>query len=153
MALALMNIVSSPKAYAARLYTPAQTFTATVMGGPAAGAWTLFWNFRAISRSQAAWVALITGLAACVVVAIVALKYVGYFSLYHVHPVVFPLVYSGGALVLGHVLFAETVTAHIQLGGRKNSWWTVAGISIVGIVVAFAAVALVHKISPAVDYL
>jgi hypothetical protein len=145
--------VSSTQPAGKPLYTPGQTFTATIVGGPAAGAWTLFRNFHATSRNRAAGFALIAGIVVCVLVAIIALKYAGYFPLYHINPIVVPLAYSGGALVLAHVLFANIVTAHIQLGGRRKSWWSVAVVAIVGLVVLCGIVALVHTISPAVDFL
>jgi hypothetical protein len=94
-----------------------------------------------------------SGLATCVVVAIIALKYAGYFALYHIYPVVVPFVYSFAALALAHVFFADTVSAHIQLGGRRSSWWVIAGVAIAGIIISLSVAALVHMISPAVDFL
>jgi hypothetical protein len=141
-----------PKSKTLPLYTPAQTFTATIIGGPAAGAWTFFRNFRATSRDRAAGGALAVGLALCVLVAIFALKYANWLGLY-ITPAVIPLAYSGAALALAHINFAETVTAQLQSGGRRRSWWNVAGVAIAGLVVVYTVVFLVHKVSPSVDFL
>ena len=121
------------------LYTPRQIYVASFLGSPAAAAWFMALNHRALSEPLKQQQMLLLGGVATVLVVIVA------FLLPERTPnIVWPLAYSIGIYYFAQARFGSTVERHLAEGGKRGSWWRLVGISLLFMlgVVALALVAL-----------
>jgi uncharacterized membrane protein len=125
------------------LYTPGQTFVATVIGGPPAAIWAISRNFRALSQYNRSKQTLWYGVGITLFVALLALKVANRLPAWF-PPVLIPLGYSAAAMGFSQIVFAQ----HFNSGARRKSWPSVLGIGLLGILAMFAALALINLVWP-----
>ncbi|MCW5572798.1 MAG: hypothetical protein KIT37_07180 [Steroidobacteraceae bacterium] len=131
---------------AATLFTPMQAFAATLLGGPAAGAVTLWVNFKTAGLRRQAAVTVLVGIVATFLVAIVALKFSTRLSR-HTDPRIIPLAYSAIALA-----YARSTYGKLKVPDQATrSWWWLVPVVLLGLCVLLVAMALVNSIAPGGD--
>lgn len=117
------------------LYSPGQIFAASFIGSPLAAGWFFSRNYRAFGKDRSAGQALWLGLAATALVFAIA------FVLPEKFPnIALPLGYSYGIYYYAKSIFGPSFGKHVASGGSKGSSWVVAGVSILCLAAAMAAV-------------
>jgi len=107
-----------------RLYSPGQLAFAAFLGSPMAAAWFASNNFKALGQRHSAQRALLLGVAATLVMLLIAAVLPENFP-----SSVFPLSYTAVVYVLAKSQFGRIVTTHTNAGGPLGSSWRVAGVS------------------------
>ena len=149
-ALGVMDTSVPGLSNSASLYSPVQTFIATLLGGPAAGGWTLSANFRATSRRRSSVIALVGGVIFSFLLAVVALKFSSRLAR-HADPRIVHLGYSTVVLAIAHGYFGTLARSHVASSGAKKSWWRVAGIALLGLALMFVALGTINAVAPGGD--
>jgi hypothetical protein len=122
------------------LYTPRQIYVASLLGSPAAAAWFMSLNHRALLQSDNEHQIVLLGGIATIAVIIVA------FSLPERVPTfAWPLVYSVAIYLFAQLRFESTVQKHFAAGGQKGSWWRVIWVSLL---FAIGLIALLLVVAP-----
>jgi hypothetical protein len=107
------------------LYSPRQIYVASFLGTPAAAAWFISRNYRALSRAEKVReIALLGG------VATIAAFIVAFLLPDRTPNVLWPLVYSIGIYYYAQHLFGSLYERHITGGGKRGSWWRVVGVAL-----------------------
>jgi len=135
----LSEIATAADSAAAQLamYSPRQIFVASFLGSPLAASWFASRNFRAFSQDWLAQRILLGGFLATA--AALALGYTLSERL-HVPNTAFPLLYSLLIRWYAQNLFGSAFEKHVQSGGRRGSYWTVVGISLLILVAVLAVI-------------
>lgn len=136
--------VTNPSAGHVVLYTPRQIYVASFLGSPAAAAWFMALNHRAVSQTKEQRQMLILGGVATVAVFVVA-----FFLPERTPNIMWPLAYSIGIYYFAHARFGDTVTKHLAEGGQRGSWWRVLGVSLLFLLGIFAVLFVVIGLLPA----
>ena len=125
------------------LYSTRQIFAASFIGTPAAAAWFMSLNYRALSRPEKAREMLILGGLATLVAMGAALV------LPDTKPnSLWPLLYSVGIYYYARTLFESSFQGHIAAGGPRGSWWRVVGISLLFMVALVALLLVIILVLP-----
>lgn len=114
------------------LYSSQQMFIAAFLGSPLAASWFGWRNLRALHRDVLANRILIAGILATL--ALLALVSVIPEEL-HIPNALIPLIYSLLIRWYAQTHFGDTFREHLKAGGRRGSYWVVAGISLASVVV------------------
>ena len=131
------SVLSFP--VAGGLYTQMQHFVAAFIGTPVAAALLAASNYRRLARHRDARDITMWGIAATVVIFVVAFVLPDNFP-----NAVLPLAYSFGVRAVADVRFGGVVNAQRAAGGKPAPWWRVLAVSfgslIVTVAVLFGAV-------------
>jgi hypothetical protein len=117
-----------------RLYTHQQIAVAAFLGSFLAAGWFFGKNFAALGQPEKKLPALALGLAAALTAGVI-----GYFLPDGVPNIITGLACFFAARVYAEQKFGKAVTAHLEAGGQRGSWWVVVGVSLL---FAFALVAV-----------
>ena len=126
-----MQAISEPSVAAQNvaMYSPRQIFLASFVGGPAAAAWFISRNYRALSRPERVRQSLVLG-----GVAMGALMLLVFLLPQKTPNNALPIVYSAAIYYYARKEFGSVVTSHLAAGGPKGSWWLVVGIALLSVV-------------------
>jgi hypothetical protein len=109
-------------------------------GGLFAGALMIALNYRCLGKSEAAWQTIALGMAAGILV-LTCFLYAGLpkseILLWSIR-----LLQGVGSYYIAQKLQGHALKQHVQSGGKIASWWSVVGISILGILLLMLAGAI-----------
>ena len=128
---------------AARLFSPRQIGMAALAGSPLAAGWLFRRNEYALGRPEAAgrWLWRMVAATAAVLV-------VSFFLPDRFPPFIIPFAYSYGLRAAARNLYDVPISESLAHGGARQSWWTVAGISLVCLVIVLGVFVSVAMLLP-----
>lgn len=125
------------------LYSPRQIQVASLLGSPAAGAWFISRNYRAMSQPAKVRESLILGgVATC------AALLIGFLFPGRTPHSALPFFFSLVIYYYARHLFGSLYGDHIMAGGQRGSWWRVLGISLLIPIALFGVLLLVVLLFP-----
>ncbi len=127
----------------ATLFSRRQIALAAFVGSPLAASWFFHRNYLALGDERRAARALWFGLAATIVV----------FAIASVLPERFPnallpLLYTAAIDLYASAQFRARYDKYLADGGRKGSWWTVVGVSLLALLVVIGVLLAVVATMP-----
>lgn len=121
-----------------RYYTPGQVALACFLGSPLAGCWLMSRTYRAAGEKKKETAAIICGFVGTAV-----LIGIGELLPENFPNAPLPLATTVGLFHCAKHLQRETIARCEAAGGTKGSWWTTAGVGLLGLVILSAGIAAV----------
>lgn len=127
-----------------RLYTPGQIGLATFLGSMVAGSWFYGANLVTLHRATSRWPSLLVGIGLTIALIVVFSFLPDKTS--NALPGILSMI---AARQYADMKFGKIVVQHVGAGGKKGSWWFVAGVSLLFLIpllaLAFAPMLLLGK--------
>ena len=115
-----------------KIYKDKEVWVGTYLGGTLVAGYMIAANFKAFGeagKARTTWIASI--------LATIALFFVVFYAPYidRVPNFLFPLVYTGIAVMLMQLYQGEQIRCHFRAGGKIHSWWRTIAVTVIGVIV------------------